>query len=139
MTLVDTNVLLDVLSNDPRWSEWSLRQLARCAALGPVIVNEIVYAEMSARMESQSQVERALADLDASFDRVPTRALFLAGKSYSRYRASGGVRSGVLPDFFIGAHAQVLGCSLLTRDVRRYRTYFPDVELIAPDTTVSSP
>jgi predicted nucleic acid-binding protein len=139
MTLVDTNVLLDVLSNDPRWSEWSLRQLARRAALGPVIVNEIVYAEMSARMESQSQVERALADLDASFDRVPTRALFLAGKSYSRYRASGGVRTGVLPDFFIGAHAQVLGCSLLTRDVRRYRTYFPDVELIAPDTTESSP
>jgi predicted nucleic acid-binding protein len=139
MTLVDTNVLLDVLSNDPRWSEWSLRHLARRAALGPVIVNEIVYAEMSARMESQSQVERALADLDASFDRVPTRALFLAGKSYSRYRASGGVRSGVLPDFFIGAHAQVLGCSLLTRDVRRYRTYFPDVELIAPDTTESSP
>ncbi len=139
MTLVDTNVLLDVLSNDPRWSEWSLHHLARRAALGPVIVNEIVYAEMSARMESQSQVERALADLDASFDRVPTRALFLAGKSYSRYRASGGVRSGVLPDFFIGAHAQVLGCSLLTRDVRRYRTYFPDVELIAPDTTESSP
>lgn len=135
MTLVDTNVLLDVLSNDPRWAEWSLRHLARRAALGPIFVNEIVYAEMSARMESQSQVERALADLNVSFDRVPMRALFLAGQSYSRYRASGGIRTGVLADFFIGAHAQIIGCSLLTRDVRRYRNSFPDVTLIAPDTT----
>jgi predicted nucleic acid-binding protein len=134
MTLVDTNVLLDVLSDDPRWSEWSLGQLARRAALGPIIVNEIVYAEMSARMESQSEVERALGDFDVTFDRVPTRALFLAGKSYRRYRASGGVRTGVLPDFFMGAHAQVLGCPLLTRDVRRYRTYFPEVALITPRT-----
>jgi hypothetical protein len=132
MTLVDTNVLLDVLSGDPRWSEWSIHQLARRAGLGPLIVNEIVYAELSARMASQSEVERALADLDVGFDRAPTRALFLAGRSYRHYRASGGVRTGVLPDFFIGAHAQVLGCLLLTRDVRRYRTYFPDVELIAP-------
>ncbi len=132
MTLVDTNVLLDVLSNDPRWSEWSLRHLARRAALGPLIVNEIVYAEMSARMESESQVKQALGNLDVGFDRVPRRALFLAGQSYSRYRSSGGIRSGVLPDFFIGAHAQVLGCPVLTRDVRRYRTYFPDVELITP-------
>ncbi len=132
MTLVDTNVLLDVLSNDPRWSEWSLHHLAGRAALGPVIVNEIVYAEMSARMASQSQVEQALGDLNVGFDRVPTRALFLAGQSYSRYRAAGGVRTGVLPDFFIGAHAQVLGCPVLTRDVRRYRAYFPDVALITP-------
>jgi predicted nucleic acid-binding protein len=137
MTLVDTNVLLDVLSNDPRWSEWSLRHLARRAALGPIIISDVIYAEMSVRMESQSQVERALGYLDVSFDRVPTRALFLAGKSYSRYRASGGIRTGVLPDFFVGAHAQVLGCPILSRDVRRYRTYFPDVELIAPDTTSS--
>jgi predicted nucleic acid-binding protein len=132
MTLVDTNVLLDVLSNDPRWAEWSLRHLARRAALGPVIVNEIVYAEMSARMESQSQVEQALGNLDVGFDRVPRRALFLAGQSYSHYRASGGICTGVLADFFIGAHAQVIGCPVLTRDVRRYRTYFPDVELITP-------
>jgi predicted nucleic acid-binding protein len=132
MTLADTNVLLDVLSNDPQWSEWSLRHLARRAALGPIIVNEVIYAELSARMVSQSQVERALANLDVSFDHVPTHALFLAGKSYSRYRASGGIRTGVLPDFFIGAHAQVIGCPVLTRDVRRYRTYFPDVELITP-------
>ncbi|MGA2892861.1 MAG: type II toxin-antitoxin system VapC family toxin [Xanthobacteraceae bacterium] len=133
MTLVDTNVLLDVLSNDPRWSEWSFRQLARRAAIGPVIFNEIVYAEMSARLESQAEVEQALEGFDIRFERAPLRALFVAGKSYSRYRASGGIRTGVLPDFFIAAHAQVLGCSLLTRDVRRYRTYFPDVPLITPE------
>jgi predicted nucleic acid-binding protein len=133
MTLIDTNVLLDILADDPRWSEWSLRQLAKRAAMGPAIINEIVYAEMSARMESQAEVERALADFDVRFDRVPLHAVFLAGRSYRRYRSSGGIRTGVLPDFFIGAHAQVLGCPLLTRDVRRYRTYFPDVELIAPD------
>ena len=132
MTLVDTNVLLDVLSDDPRWSEWSLRQLAQRAATGPVIINEIVYAEMSARIEDQAEVERALQDFDLRFDRVPMRALFLAGKSYRHYRSSGGIRTGVLPDFFIGAHPQVLGCPVLTRDTRRYRTYFPDVALITP-------
>jgi predicted nucleic acid-binding protein len=132
MTLVDTNVLLDILSNNPVWSEWSLRQLAQRAGLGPVNINEIVYAEISARMESQPEVDQALEDLYVGFDRMPMHALFLAGKAFGRYRSSGGVRTGVLPDFFIGAHAQVLGCPLLTRDVRRYRTYFPDVELITP-------
>jgi predicted nucleic acid-binding protein len=132
MTLVDTNILLDILSNDPVWSEWSLRQFAQRAGLGPVNINEIVYAEVSAQMESQPEVDQALEDLYVVLDRMPMHALFLAGKAYSRYRSSGGVRTGVLPDFFIGAHAQVLGCPLLTRDVRRYRTYFPDVELVTP-------
>lgn len=132
MTLVDTNVLLDILSGDPRWSEWSIEQLARRAALGPVIVNDIVYAEMSARMDNQAAVERALRGLRVRFDRVPMHALFLAGKAFSQYRSAGGVRTGVLPDFFIGAHARVLGCPLLSRDVGRYRRYFPGVELITP-------
>lgn len=135
MTLVDTNVLLDVIAIDQRWFEWSLGQLARCAAAGPVLVNDIVYAEMSARMETQVGVEQALAGLHVQFERVPIDALFLAGKAYTRYRASGGVRTGVLPDFFIGAHAQVIACPLLTRDVRRYRSYFPAVELITPETS----
>ena len=133
MTLVDTNVLLDVVSADPRWLAWSLQQLARRTALGPVIINDIVYAEMSARMETQADVEQVLAEVDVRIERVPTRALFLAGKCYRRYRSSGGIRTGVLPDFFIGAHAQVLGWPILTRDVRRYRTYFPDVPLITPN------
>ena len=133
MTLVDTNVLLDVLSDDPRWSAWSVRQLAERSALGPVIINDAIYAELSARMDNQAQLEQALGDLDVSFDRVPMRALFLAGQSYRRYRSSGGTRTGVLPDLFIGAHAQVVGCPILTRDVRRCRTYFPGVELITPE------
>lgn len=133
MTLVDTNVILDVLSDDPRWSAWSVRQLAERSALGPVIINDAIYAELSARMDDQAQLEQALGDLDVSFDRVPMRALFLAGQSYRRYRSSGGTRTGVLPDLFIGAHAQVVGCPILTRDVRRYRTYFPGVELITPE------
>jgi predicted nucleic acid-binding protein len=133
MTLVDTNVLLDVLSDDPRWSAWSVRQLAERSALGPVVINDAIYAELSARMDNQAQLEQALGDLDVSFDRVPMRALFLAGQSYRRYRSSGGIRTGVLPDLFIGAHAYVVGCSILTRDVRRYRTYFPGVELITPE------
>ncbi len=133
MTLVDTNVLLDVIATDQRWFEWSLRQLARCTALGPVLINDIVYAEMSARMETQAGVEEALAGLHVQFERIPIDALFLAGKAYTRYRAAGGIRTGVLPDFFIGAHAQVIGRPILTRDVRRYRSYFPDVKLITPD------
>jgi predicted nucleic acid-binding protein len=133
MTLVDTNVILDVLADDPRWSEWSVRQLAERSALGRVSINDTIYAELSARMDDEAQLERALAALDLSFDRVPRSALFLAGRCYRRYRSSGGVRTGVLPDFFIGAHAHVAGCPLLTRDVRRYRTYFPDVALIAPE------
>jgi predicted nucleic acid-binding protein len=133
MTLVDTNVLLDVLSDDPRWSAWSVRQFAERSVLGPVIINDAIYAELSARMDNQAQLEQALGDLDVSFDRVPMHALFLAGQSYRRYRSSGGIRTGVLPDLFIGAHARVVGCPILTRDVRRYRTYFPDVELITPE------
>jgi predicted nucleic acid-binding protein len=133
MTLVDTNVLLDVLSDDPRWSAWSVRHLAERSALGPITINDAIYAELSARMDNQAQVEQALGDLDVSFDRVPMRALFLAGQSYRRYRSSGGIRTGVLPDLFIGAHAHVVGCPILTRDVRRYRTYFPGVELITPE------
>jgi predicted nucleic acid-binding protein len=133
MTLVDTNILLDVVSADRRWMEWSLKLLALRTALGPVFINEVVYAEMAARMNSEAELEEALTDLEVQFDRVPKPALFLAGKSFRHYRSSGGVRTGVLPDFFIGAHAQVLGWPLLTRDVRRYKTYFPKVVLIAPD------
>jgi predicted nucleic acid-binding protein len=98
-----------------------------------LIINDIVYAEMSARIETEAEVEQALIELEVRLERVPIPALFLAGKVYSRYRSSDGIRTGVLPDFFIGAHAQALGCPLLTRDARRYRTYFPDVALITPE------
>jgi predicted nucleic acid-binding protein len=134
MTLVDTNILLDIASADPVWLPWSIRQVDERAALGPVIINDVVYAEMSAQMDTEPQLMQALRDLHVVLERMPTRALFLAGKIYRRYRSFGGIRTGVLPDFFIGAHAQALECPILTRDVRRYRTYFPDVSLITPQT-----
>lgn len=133
MTLVDTNVLADVLTNDRVWLDWSIESMDRRAAEGPLFINEVIYAELSVGSDSEAEIERDLNELGVKLERTPVPALFLAGKTFSRYRKSGGVRTGVLPDFFIGAHAQVAGLVLLTRDVRRYRTYFPDVQLMTPD------
>jgi predicted nucleic acid-binding protein len=133
MTLVDTNVLSDVLTNDPTWYTWSAEALRQRAALGPLLINEVVYAELSVRADSEASVEKALTELDVVLARTPTAALFLAGKIFYRYRTAGGVRTGVLPDFFLGAYAQVVQLPLITRDLRHYRTYFPEVELITPD------
>ena len=133
MTLVDTNVLIDVLTHDPAWLDWSVEQLDRQAAQGPLVINEIIYAELSVGFPSEEAVADALDELAVDFHRTPTPALFLAGKAFGRYRRAGGIRTGVLPDFFIGAHAQVTGLPILTRDARRYRAYFPDVAVIAPD------
>lgn len=134
MTLVDTNVLLDVLSRDRTWFDWSVAAMAACSRDGPLLINDVIYAELSACMSSQAKVDKAVEGLEVRLDRTPIDALFLAGQAFRRYREAGGVRTGVLPDFFIGAHAQAAGLSLLTRDTRRYRTYFPDVRLIAPET-----
>ena len=133
MTIADTNVLVDVLTEDPAWLDWSAEQLDRQAAHGPIIVNEVIYAELSIGLADEAAVEDALAELDVTFHRTPVPALFLAGKAYLRYRRAGGIRTGVLPDFFIGAHAQVTGLPILTRDPRPYCTYFPEVEVIAPE------
>jgi predicted nucleic acid-binding protein len=97
-----------------------------------LFINEIVYAEVSVRMAGIDDVDEALAKVDVILTPTPKAALFIAGKTYKRYRAAGGVRTGVLPDFFIGAHAAVSGLTLITRDPRRYRTYFPTIDLIAP-------
>ena len=134
MTLVDTNVLIDVLSDDPMWFDWSSAWLDRRSDEGAIFINEIIFAELSVQMESEAEVEQALAALRVTLARTPIEALFIAGKAYERYRAAGGIRTGVLPDFFIGAHAQIARWPLLTRDVRRFRTYFPDVGLITPNT-----
>jgi hypothetical protein len=136
MTLVDTNVLLDVLTDDPAWLDWSAEHLDRQAAQGPIIVNEVIYAELSVGFAGEDGVADALDELAVEFHRTPVPALFLAGKACLRYRRAGGTRTGVLPDFFIGAHAQVTGLPILTRDARRYRAYFPEVEVIAPETEV---
>ena len=133
MTIVDSNVLLDVFTRTPIWWEWSLAQLEDAAMRGPLIVNDVIFAETSIRFPSIEAFEAAFEDAGVTFAPIPRMALFLAGKAFVRYRNSGGVRAGVLPDFFIGAHAEVERLPLLTRDVRRYRNYFPTVTLIAPE------
>jgi predicted nucleic acid-binding protein len=132
VTLVDTNVLLDVFTNDPQWVDWSIRQLDLAALKGPLFINDIVYAELSVRFDAIEALDTVLNEAGLILTPTPRPALFLAAKAFKRYRAAGGARSNVLPDFFIGAHAAVAGLSLLTRDPKRYRTYFPKVDLMAP-------
>ena len=132
MILVDTNVLIDVTTEDPTWFEWSRQELNAAAARDELSINVVVYAELSIRYDSIDQVDRVIENLGVILEPIPPAALFSAGKAFQRYRAAGGVRAGVLPDFFVGAHAEVIGAQLLTRDTRRYRTYFPEVRLIAP-------
>lgn len=134
MTLVDTNVLLDLVTDDPVWAEWSIRQLDAASVKGPLAINDVVYAELSVRFERIEALDDVLDEACITLAPMPRPALFLAGKVFQRYRAAGGVRNGVLPDFFIGAHAAVTSLPLLTRDVQRYRTYFPSLSLITPET-----
>jgi hypothetical protein len=131
-TLVDTNVLLDILTNDARWAGWSINQMDAAAARGPIVVNEVVYAEVSVRYAAFEAFEAQIGDMGLALEPTPRAALFLAGKAFRRYRRSGGTRTGVLPDFFIGAHCVVAAIPLLTRDGARYRTYFPTIRLITP-------
>jgi predicted nucleic acid-binding protein len=134
VTLVDTNVLLDLVTNDRDWADWSLARLEDAALAGPLLINDIVYAESSIRFDRIEDLDATLATARIKLTPAPRSALFLAGKAYKQYRAAGGTRTGVLPDFFIGAHATVEGWPLLTRDTSRYRTYFPKITLIAPTT-----
>ena len=132
MTLVDTNVLLDLVTNDARWSAWSEAQLDAAAIAGRLVINDVVYAELSIRYRRVEDLDQMLDGAAITVISIPRAALFLAGKAFQQYRAAGGVRTGVLPDFFIGAHAMVEDWPLLTRDVRRFRGYFPRVSLITP-------
>jgi len=132
MTLVDSNVILDVVTDGEVWADWSQEQLEQAASAGPLVINDVIYAEISTRYATVEAVDAMLRNLDISVATIPRTALFLAGKAYLRYRATGGVRTGVLSDFFIGAHAAVEQRPLLTRDAQRYRSYFPTVELITP-------
>jgi predicted nucleic acid-binding protein len=133
MTLVDTNILLDILSGDPQWLDWSATMMARRAEMGPLYINDVIVAELSARMETERELDIALDALNVIIERTPKPALFLAGKAFRKYRNSGGTRTGVLPDMFIGAHALISHYAVLTRDTRRYGTYFPEVMLLTPD------
>lgn len=131
-TLVDSNVILDILTEDPDWLDWSASALARQADAGSLVVNPVVYAEVAARFERIEDLEEALPVEYYRRDPLPWEAAFLAGRCFVRYRRAGGQRRSPLPDFYIGAHALVSGLTLLTRDARRYRTYFPKLRVIAP-------
>jgi predicted nucleic acid-binding protein len=133
LILVDTNVLVDVVTNDPLWAEWSERQLTLAAARDDVAINDIVYAELSVRYTRIEELDAMIRDASLVSAPLPRPALFLAGKAFQRYRSAGGVKTGVLPDLFIGAHAVISDSLLITRDAARYRTYFPGIMLIAPN------
>lgn len=135
MTLVDTNILIDVLMVDSAWYRWSLDALDQRATDGALLIDDVVYAELAVQMDSIAALSEALTAFNVELVRTPKEARFVAGKVFQQYRAAGGVRTRVLPDFFIGAHAEFEGWPIVTRDLRRYRTYFPDVELIAPGRT----
>ncbi len=130
--LVDTNVLLDLATNDSTWADWSVHQLEAASLRGSLFINDMIYAELSVRFAEIEALDAFVAEAGLVQSAPPRAALFLAAKAFQRYRGAGGVRTGVLPDFFIGAHAAVEGLPLLTRDGRRYRNYFPTLELIAP-------
>jgi len=130
--LVDSNVLLDIATSDPTWLEWSTRALALAAEQAPLVINPLIYAEVSIAYRRIEDMENALPSHAFRRDSLPYEAAFLAGKAFLRYRKRGGARRAPLPDFYIGAHAAVAGFRLLTRDDTRYKTYFPSVRLIAP-------
>lgn len=133
MVLVDTNVLLDVVQDDPDWADWSQRQLEAARLRGPLAINAIVYAELSMAYAHIEDLEKVLELIGLREIAIPREALFLAGKVFLEYRRRKGSKTNVLPNFFIGAHAAIAGLPILTRDVRRYRTYFPTVEILPAD------
>ena len=130
--LVDSNVMLDVLTEDTGWYDWSSSALERCANASTLYINPIIYAEVSIRFERIEDLEATLPREVFRRLELPLEAAFLAGKAFVRYRRRGGVRTSTLPDFFIGAHAAVAGLKLLTRDDKTYRQYFPTVTFISP-------
>ncbi|MEU8375061.1 type II toxin-antitoxin system VapC family toxin [Micromonospora sp. NPDC048894] len=131
-TLVDTNVLLDVFTEDPQWADWSAEALASARDAGLLVINPIVYAEVSVRFEGVEELDAALPATDFLREELPYPAGFLAGKAYARYRRQGGTKRSPIADFYIGAHAAVCRYRLLTRDSSRYRSYFPTLRLITP-------
>lgn len=131
--LVDSSVLLDTFTEDSKWFEWSAVALARAVETSRLVVNPVIYAEISVRFDRIEDLDDALPLDRFAREPLPYDAAFLAGKAFLRYRRRGGQRSSPLPDFFIGAHAAVAGHRLLTRDPARFRTYFPKLDLISPD------
>ena len=133
MLLVDTNVLVDVLEDDPQWADWSVGQLRAQSKIHRLAINPIIYAELSLTFSTAEALDQAIEDLDLAMVEIPRPALFLAGKAFIRYRRQGGTKTNVLGDFFIGAHAAVSGHAVLTRDTRRYASYFQSVVMVSPE------
>lgn len=133
ITLVDSNVLLDLVTDDPKWGAWSAEALSQAAEESALAINALIFAEVSIGFTTVEEVEQLLPPEEFGRLALPYEAAFLAGKAFLSYRRRGGRRSAPLADFYIGAHAAVAGMRLLTRDPRRYRTYFPTVDLVAPE------
>lgn len=131
-TLVDSNVLLDIFTEDPEWFAWSAEELERRAEESVLVINPLIYAEVSLRFATIEELEEALPRTRFRRDVLPWEGGFLAGKCLLQYRQRGGSKQSPLPDFYIGAHAAVAGMTLLTRDRSRYQTYFPKLKVLAP-------
>jgi len=132
LIFVDTNILIDIATGNPAWAEWSRDAIASAHARGPLLINAIVYAEFAIGFEAQSDCDAEIDKFDLTLIEMPKSAALRAAQAFRLYRRGGGVRTATLPDFFIGAHASVAAAPLLTRDVRRYRAYFPELTLLAP-------
>jgi predicted nucleic acid-binding protein len=132
MLLVDTNVLVDVLQDDPQWADWSINQMRTQAVLHALAINPVIYAEISLSFSTLEALDDVVVTMALELREIPRPALFLAAKAYAQYRRRGGTKLQVLPDFFIGAHAAVEGWPLLTRDASRFRTYFPTLDIVTP-------
>ena len=131
-TLVDSNILLDLLDEDDEWMEWSASMLAQAAERGRVVINPLIYAETSVAFDTIEELDEVLPAAFFVREPLPWEAGFLAAKAFTGYRRRGGTRRSPLPDFYIGAHAAIAGHTLLTRDPKRYRSYFPKLRIIAP-------
>jgi predicted nucleic acid-binding protein len=131
-TLIDSCVLLDVITGDRRWADWSAAEIAAAMDTGRAVINPLIYAEVSVGYQTIEELEELLPAGDYEREPLPYLAGFAAGKAFLRYRRGGGDKRSPMPDFYIGAHAAIAGYRLLTRDVRRYRAYFPTIEIIAP-------
>ena len=129
---VDTNILVDVFENDPQWVDWSIAQLHEQSKTHQLCINPIIYSELSLTFATVEAMDQTLNSLELIMLEIPKPALFLAGKAFVQYRRNGGIKQNVLGDFFIGAHAAVSGLPILTRDTRRYKNYFPTVQLVSP-------
>ena len=130
--LVDTNVLVDVLEDDPEWADWSIGQLRKQSRVHRLVINPVIYTELSLTFSTVEALDEVLAGMQLPVVEMPRSALFLAGKAFAQYRRRGGTKGNVLADFFIGAHAAVAGWPILTRDGSRYQSYFPTVNLVMP-------